>query len=271
VLQRRGVPGKSLRRYDVRCAQTLARPGRCVLYSASAVHRVTEVTAGERFTLTLWFTTRPDHDEDAKLLRALREAHRSGAAPPPPPPSMFALPGDATDLRLCRLGLMGLGLGRCRSNGDFELMHCLEGGDRDGVQVVLHWPTFQRWSGCPGASGREAAPLALLLEGVGPFRSAWHAVVGLQDWAWQHRGSEWGAEMVCSRHLSGGGRGGCAGQSCDWLRECAVQPGGVAAAQDLPAELLACVQRYLDSLDDAVTRWLALQRRWLQLGVIFPP
>lgn len=38
---------------------------------AANVHRVTEVTAGERLTLTLWFTLQPEHSEDTAVLRQL--------------------------------------------------------------------------------------------------------------------------------------------------------------------------------------------------------
>ena len=41
------------------------------------VHRVTEVTAGERLTLTLWFTLQPQHSEDTAVLRQMAP----GAAP----------------------------------------------------------------------------------------------------------------------------------------------------------------------------------------------
>ena len=36
-------------------------------------HRVTEVTSGERFTLTMWLTLRPEHREDDRVLRVLRK------------------------------------------------------------------------------------------------------------------------------------------------------------------------------------------------------
>ena len=42
-----------------------------VAYSAQDEHAVQAVTAGERFTLTIWFTLDPEHNEDPKLLACL--------------------------------------------------------------------------------------------------------------------------------------------------------------------------------------------------------
>ena len=54
------------------CADGLS-PNLCqVAYSAQDVHGVQPVAGyGERFTLTLWFTTDPEHNEDPKLLSQL--------------------------------------------------------------------------------------------------------------------------------------------------------------------------------------------------------
>ena len=48
---------------------------------AANVHRVTEVTAGERLTLTLWFTLRPEHSEDTAVLRQLQPGAAPGCSP----------------------------------------------------------------------------------------------------------------------------------------------------------------------------------------------
>jgi predicted 2-oxoglutarate/Fe(II)-dependent dioxygenase YbiX len=44
-----------------------------LLYNADErnVHQVEPVTAGERATLTMWFTLDPDHQEDKKVRRAV--------------------------------------------------------------------------------------------------------------------------------------------------------------------------------------------------------
>lgn len=58
------------------CFQSGAAPlrvqptaGSLLVYTAddSNVHSVEEVTAGERSTLTMWFTLDPDHQEDPKV------------------------------------------------------------------------------------------------------------------------------------------------------------------------------------------------------------
>ncbi len=50
-------------------------PGTQVAFLAdeSNTHRVSEVTRGERLTLTLWFTLLPEHSEDAKVLQLLQQ------------------------------------------------------------------------------------------------------------------------------------------------------------------------------------------------------
>jgi predicted 2-oxoglutarate/Fe(II)-dependent dioxygenase YbiX len=58
------------------CFQSGAEPlqvqpsaGMLLIYTAddSNVHSVQEVTAGERSTLTIWFTLHPEHQEDKKV------------------------------------------------------------------------------------------------------------------------------------------------------------------------------------------------------------
>ncbi len=44
-----------------------ARPGRVVCFPASTLHSVSAVTAGRRYTLTMWFTRDADACEDAKV------------------------------------------------------------------------------------------------------------------------------------------------------------------------------------------------------------
>eukprot|EP00887_Chlorella_sp_A99_P005520 scaffold1.g5520.t1 len=81
--------------------------GRVLAYAALEEHAVRPVTAGERFTLTLWFTQDPSFSEDTKLLAQLAGAP---TVPPGLPDTMFQLPEDGADLRLCRLAMMGFGL-----------------------------------------------------------------------------------------------------------------------------------------------------------------
>uniref|UniRef100_A0A1D1Y3L1 Prolyl 3-hydroxylase 1 n=1 Tax=Anthurium amnicola TaxID=1678845 RepID=A0A1D1Y3L1_9ARAE len=56
-------------------ASIIPQAGDAVIYTADGqnIHSVDEVTAGERLTLTLWFTRDSTHDEDAKLISILYE------------------------------------------------------------------------------------------------------------------------------------------------------------------------------------------------------
>ncbi len=93
------------------CVVSAVHPDRCrpalpacqVAYSSQEVHSITRVTAGERFTFTMWFTQDPAHCEDSRLLaqlaggcciQAARQARRRAAA-------FLALPGV---LRACIVG-----------------------------------------------------------------------------------------------------------------------------------------------------------------------
>ena len=67
-------------RSGARPVDVLAAPGRVVAYDAHEEHGVTPVTGGERFALTLWFTSQLEHCEDTRLLAAMA----GGAAAEPP-------------------------------------------------------------------------------------------------------------------------------------------------------------------------------------------
>jgi len=81
-----------------------AAMGSMVTFMADAanVHRVTEVTAGERLTLTLWFTLQPEHSEDTAVLRQLSPDLKRRQ----PPGSLYRDCG--IDIRTTRLAAAGL-------------------------------------------------------------------------------------------------------------------------------------------------------------------
>lgn len=74
--------------------------GSALIYPANLPHRVSEVVSGERWVLTMWFTDRPHNNEDTALL-----ASCMGAGVPE---SMYMVPPNARDIRLCRLGVLGV-------------------------------------------------------------------------------------------------------------------------------------------------------------------
>jgi hypothetical protein len=74
------------------------------LADESNTHRVSEVTHGERLTLTLWFTLLPEHSEDAKVLRLLQQSE--GFYGRERPHSMFQDSGS--DVRVQRLQAAGV-------------------------------------------------------------------------------------------------------------------------------------------------------------------
>ncbi|GJN08517.1 hypothetical protein PR202_ga26448 [Eleusine coracana subsp. coracana] len=72
--------------------------GDVVIYTADNrnVHRVDEVTEGERLTLTLWFTRDSAYDEDPKLLKFLSQTSLSCE-----PASQNYIPVPASDNMYC--------------------------------------------------------------------------------------------------------------------------------------------------------------------------
>ncbi|GJN30828.1 hypothetical protein PR202_gb19166 [Eleusine coracana subsp. coracana] len=91
--------------------------GDVVIYTADNrnVHRVDEVTEGERLTLTLWFTRDSAYDEDPKLLRFLSQMSLScepasqNYIPVPASDNMywFAYDESGFDIRCARVHVLG--------------------------------------------------------------------------------------------------------------------------------------------------------------------
>jgi hypothetical protein len=232
-----------------------AAPGRVVSYGAGVEHCVRPVTAGERFTLTLWFTEDLEHDEDATLLRSLRQGRGGGV-----PASMYALP-DGGDLRLCRLAMLGLGLARWEGEpgadgSTLKLLRSLEGAEGCRLAAVQHTTTFCRRAGA-APEGPATSPAAVLLDGFQPCADHEEAIAFLQRWAWRGRGGA-GAEPVCSRHLAEGGDG----PHCGWLAEARV---GVAAGA-AGAELCRAQAEHRERRRRAAVRFDAVKKGWLELG-----
>lgn len=69
---------------------TIHPPRVQVAYSAQDVHCIEPVAAGERFTLTLWFTEDPQHCEDTRLLAQLAGGSGSVQQAPRAPPLQAA-------------------------------------------------------------------------------------------------------------------------------------------------------------------------------------
>ncbi|KAF6258955.1 hypothetical protein COO60DRAFT_1701108 [Scenedesmus sp. NREL 46B-D3] len=82
--------------------------GTLLLYTAGElnVHQVEPVTAGERATLTMWFSLDQAHQEDAKVLAALSSPAMRGCGLPP---TMYQTP-DGADIRPAPLQRLGVTL-----------------------------------------------------------------------------------------------------------------------------------------------------------------
>ncbi|KAL4431217.1 hypothetical protein ABPG75_006473 [Micractinium tetrahymenae] len=278
-----------------------ALPGRVVAYSAQDVHSITPVTAGERFTLTLWFTEDPAHCEDSRLLVQL--AGGCSGRPAPLPASMWVLP-DATDLRLCRLAMAGLAL-VCRgrlllSAAAAEELADAEGGSPLGVHLAVQPAMLRAWlaweaaaaaQGAGGAAGAaavaaspapeagEAPPApsapseaaAVVVPGM-EFSSVQEGVLAVQHWARMRGSCASTHERVCSTHLccSPAASDAC----CAWLRTCRLSSS--CKLQEWPAELGKVVGELQVAVAES-QQYLARQRaaldallpRWLQLGAFF--
>ncbi|CAN6301608.1 unnamed protein product [Urochloa humidicola] len=85
--------------------------GDVVIYTADNrnVHCVTEVTEGERVTLTLWFTRNRAYDEDPKLLSFLSQTSLNSYIPLPASDNMYWFSYDQSgfDIRNARVQVLG--------------------------------------------------------------------------------------------------------------------------------------------------------------------
>jgi hypothetical protein len=258
------MPGRLVRRCLRACAWRDARtaphtpPLLQVTYDASVLHSVEPVTSGERFSLAVWFTRDPEAGEDRKLLSLLNQPSHL-----PPPASLYAAQPDFVDIRLCRLGMLGLGLratGRQGQEAEELLSVIMQAGDGalvdEDLQLVVNWPVLRGWweqeagsnealkpspltmrsssSSDTGCGGRWSGTVEIVALDMWFREGLANAVCALQFWAMHERKlhGRWGTEAVCSLHLcEGGGRDRTVGHgsSCAWLRQAfavGVLPGG---------------------------------------------
>lgn len=99
--------------------------GDVIMYTADSrnIHSVDEIIAGERITLTLWFSRDGSHDEDAKLISLLSHSllQKDSFLPSPASSNMYWFPPDQAtdhqsgfDIRWARLHALGYDLYFCQ-------------------------------------------------------------------------------------------------------------------------------------------------------------
>ncbi|KAI3433335.1 hypothetical protein D9Q98_003153 [Chlorella vulgaris] len=279
--------------------QVHAVPGRVVAYSAQAVHCVEPITAGERFTLTLWFTEAPAHCEDAKVLARLTGSPQSQ---PGLPVSMWRLP-DGTDLRLCRLAMAGFALvwqGRvlhgtedCVEQGYSGLVPKLKLAVQPAVfRLWLCWQRATAGSSYCGPGGdpdTAAAPLTATAGAHEPlepdgslaaeivkgahFDGIQQAVLALQqlmqDRCWPCCSTR---ERVCEAHLFEGPTPQFPAPTCTWLRSCELRRHNSGAPAQPPItadELRVAVTASQAALAKKCAALQVLKPRWLDAGALF--
>ncbi|KAL9226020.1 hypothetical protein vseg_001876 [Gypsophila vaccaria] len=107
--------------------------GDLILYSADSrnIHCVDEITAGERLTLTLWFSRNSSYDEDVKLIslvsQTILNSEPASCIPLPASSNMYWFSSDegsdqlhGLDIRLARLFSLGYGICSAQSESCYE-------------------------------------------------------------------------------------------------------------------------------------------------------
>ena len=200
---------------------------------------------------------------------------------------MWAAPPDGTDLRLCRLAMVGLGLvwrGRLLRSveglpGGEEGKECGDGG---ALQLAVQPEALQAWLGHPrheaAVDAAAASTPVVVVRGVEFCCGVADAVLALQLWVWRQLQEECGRgtavrERVCCLHLN---EASCQdGPSCGWLASCQL-----SSHQEHAEELPGHLGTLGDSLRQAPVSgqfWRAkraaelrlLIPRWLHLGALF--
>lgn len=192
------------------------RAGRLITYSTSQFHSVEAVTEGERFTLTMWFTTDAAYDEDRGIVQALRDAAGPCMGIPP---TMHAFQ-DGVDLRICRLACVGLGMafvkeGNRSNRSASSVVTGLQDGEWQGervVQILVNPAILRTW--LPGDVKDDGYPADLKVSSscAASFASV---IQGLQRWVMEQLGDRYAMERVCCRHLSSSETKEV--NSCEWL------------------------------------------------------
>lgn len=203
---------------------------------------------------------------------------------------MWRLP-DGTDLRLCRLAMLGAALVHSG-----QLLHStcdLPQGQEEGgglrLQLAVQPAMLQAWVVVQGEE-RALAPSASVHVGNGTavaaaagagaavsvdsmeFGSVQEAVLAVQRWAWQRSPQCWSSQRVCCTHLCGTAlpvAGSAAQPSCAWLRCCQLEGKGQENVHTATRGLQgagADQQEWAASHAAAVQ---ALFPVWLQLGALF--
>ncbi|KAL4534202.1 hypothetical protein Ndes2437B_g03491 [Nannochloris sp. 'desiccata'] len=138
---------------DIQIETIAPRPGLVVAYATSEEHCIDpQIISGERFTLSMWFTTNIEYDEDPKLLATLQQLDTlsrfnkfdvveskmsdvdQSRVLARLPVAMHALP-DGVDIRLCRLACYGICLLKKRKER-WVLLRTLEDGEWEREQPL---------------------------------------------------------------------------------------------------------------------------------------
>ncbi|QDZ19544.1 Fe2OG dioxygenase domain-containing protein [Chloropicon primus] len=102
------------------------REGRVVAYfsNESNIHRVRRVESGRRYTLSLWFTDQPAHDEDAKLLKQFPKLGTGSSPGAHPVPDEMYRTEAGNDIRMDKIRALGF---RVQQEGATHLLQASNG------------------------------------------------------------------------------------------------------------------------------------------------
>jgi len=285
------------------------RPGRVIAYTTSEEHCVDpEITSGERFTLSMWFTTDIKHDEDSKLLATLKELDNdvvilveilSNVYPKDDlcmvesknsvidqsrvrealPVAMHALP-DGVDIRLCRLACYGICVLKMLEDRWVPL-RSLEAGEWDREQSLQLGVVVKSEDGVLVVLNANSSGKGGL--GGGMKLAVQQVVIAVQERLLKSEEAV-GCEKVCARHLNGfpdkvaprlqGQNLWCS--SCSWLDESErrrVVEGSSLAQQVAERRLenfIEAIRRYNDlEKPEEMRIWRETKESWLKVGAVF--
>jgi len=287
---------------DVQIQSIAPHPGLVVAYATSEEHCVDpQITSGERFTLSMWFTIDIKHDEDPKLLATLKEIDnvssfkqkdlsavesKNGVVDQSSvlgtlPVAMHALL-DGVDIRLCRLACYGFCILKKREDrwvplrsleaGEWERDQSLQLGIhvklREGVSVVMS-------ANNSGEEGRGGA-----------IKTSVQQVIVAVQGRLLKTGEAVGCEKVCARHLNAlpeaiaplFQKENLCCSSCSWLDESEerrvveeVQQGSLLCdAERRLEDFIEAIRQYNDlEKPEEMRIWRGTKERWLKAGAVF--